>query len=1004
MAGETSRPNYFILLGLDPKAPWDEKKFQEAFKAKKTEWSRLSVSAGKKAIEAQQNRERLPHIEEVMGNQKSREAEAADALKRQKEAGDAIREQFEERLRLIEARGYIEKSAFDKLVDEFKDLYDEKEIRSRLKVEIRDDPTRSGSQAGQALDPSVIKIIEELLKSQGIADLYQILEVKSNAPSEVLCRAADKLYHDMTIRQPKTNEVTTKSDLAGRAKDIFQSTDKRTAYDESLRQQAWNELLKPINESMKLQSVKTLSKGEVEYFLQRAAEKGWSKKQALDKLVEYARQQNWYVELPTIDQNPQQRCGNCGFSNSKQHQFCRKCNKPLLIQCPDCNEQVPSDEIGCSRCGFPVGNVFWIDEVLIECEGLLKREEVTTADERLSTVERSWQPKNADVRAQRIKNYRDKIRALMQKQQKYKDQLRQMIEQRRFHAAKQYLVTLPARLGEEVAEQKKLIEERLARAQELVKQAQSSSSHTDRKVELCLQALQICADAEEARRLLRATPPAPPSNVQAKVHGTVVSLSWDASASRNVSYKIVRKSRSRPSSVTDGILLDTITGRSYDDAQPENGVPLFYAIFSAYDEIISTQSTVLSHPVLLARNVSNVTVFVDDHLIDLRWLLPEHTHDVVVVRKSGSPPTSLRDGTPLSLTDKSRLMDRAVQNDQRYYYGIYCQYQDYEQRIISSSGVVKDGIPEAPPTAITELDIQSERGPHGYEVRLNWTSPTKGQVKVLKAAHSSSLKPHDRIPSNELKKHGTVLQGQANTLTDRLDKPGIVYYTPVVIFQNHAYIGKIHRHVCVEDVTNLEVENLGNVLRLQWTWPGNCQEALVCFDSAQWPTPNQATANVLKVTRSEYEYRGYYDIRGATNTEYYIVVAAVIQQGNEKITANGARRRIRLASKVVLSYEIKQARGLFGPKQCMLHLSVRSPGEIPTLLLVNKQGNLPIMKTEGEILFRLSGPVHIEDHKVIPLPDKARPPRTFAKLYLEDDTYYNEVIIHHPSEDKLRLS
>ena len=1003
MAGGTTRPNYFILLGLDPDAPWDATKFDAALKAKTSNWSRLSLGIGTKAIAAQKNREMIPDIKRVMEDQMLRNAEAAAAKKEQGTALEGIRAKFDQQLALAEARGYLEKGEFDKLVAEFKDVYSEKEIRSRLKVEIRDDPTSPGPKAVPKINSSVIKAIEQRLESLGIPDLYQLLGLKPNTSSEVLCRAADELYHDMTIRQPKDFEVTAKSELAGHAKTIFQSPDKRTAYNESLQQQSLDALLKPFDEYMNRRTDKTLTASQVQNFLRDAAEKGWQNDQALAKLKEHAGQRKWFVELPMIDQNPQQRCGNCGVINSKQSQFCRKCNKPLLIQCPDCNQRVPSDEAGCSRCGFPVGNVFWIDEVLIECEGLLNHEEVKTADERLRTVERAWVPKKADERVKKISRYREKIKSLVQEQQKHLEQLRQMIDQHHFYGAQRYLTTLPVRLAKDVAHDKKIISEKIERTRELVKQAQLPSSNIDRKAELCLQALQICADAAEARALLSTIPLAPPSNVQARVHGTVVSLSWDASLNRGVSYKLVRKSRSRPSSVTDGTLLGTITGRACDDTQPENGIPLFYAVFSAYDEIASTQPSVLPHPVLLVCDVSNVTTFVDDHLVDLRWRLPEHVHDVVVVRTSGSPPTSYHDGTCLSFTDKSHLVDRTVQNDRHYYYGIYCLYQDYDQRPISSSGVIKEVIPEAPPTAITELDIQSEHGPLGYEVRLNWRSPAKGQVMVLKTARPSTLKTQNRIPCNELKKHGTVLQGQANMLTDRLNEPGIMYYTPVVIFQNNAYIGAMHRHVCVEDVTNLEVENLGNALRLQWTWPQNCQEALVCFDYAQWPKPNQATTNVTRVSRSEYEYYGHYDIRGVTNNDYYIVVAAVVKHGKEEIIANGARLQARLASKVVLTYEIKQARGLFSPKQCMLHLSVRSPGQIPTLLLVNKQGRLPVMKTEGEIFHRLPGPFLLEGHLEIPLPDKARPPRTFAKLYLEDDKYYNEVIIHHPSEDKLRL-
>jgi hypothetical protein len=194
------------------------------------------------------------------------------------------------------------------------------------------------------------------------------------------------------------------------------------------------------------------------------------------------------------------------------------------------------------------------------------------------------------------------------------------------------------------------------------------------------------------------------------------------------------------------------------------------------------------------------------------------------------------------------------------------------------------------------------------------------------------------------------------------------------------------------------------MLRLQWIWPTNCQEALVCFDLERWPLPSKESANVLRISRTEYEHHGHYDLRGVIGHDYYIVVAAVIRQGQEEIIAAGMRIQARLATKVLLNYEIKQAGKFFGPKQNMLHLYIRTPGTLPSLLLVSKQGRLPIAKAEGTVLFRQAGPFFLEAYMVIPLPDKAVPPRTFAKLYLEDDRHYNDVIIHHPGEDKLRLS
>lgn len=1004
MASEKKRPNFFILLGLDPDAAWDEAKFKAALSAKKSEWGRQSTNVGPKAIAAQKNRELIPRIEEVMADKALRDLEAVGARKERISTSRDRLVAFEQQLKLAEARGFLERDEFNKLVADFKDILAEKDIAARLKVPVRS-PAHPDTKGRQKLDPSIVKTIGEYLAVMNVPDLYQLLGMKPTTSSEELCRAAEQLSRDMLTRQPKTAEVTAQSVLAGHAKDIFQSPDKRKEYDESLRQQSLNMLLASLDESMKRLTDKTLYAGQVQVFLTQAAEKGWRDDEALAKLLEHVRMRKWYAEVPTREHGLQQlRCGNCQAINEKKRQFCHKCNMPLSIRCPQCDQMVPSDEVGCSQCGFPTGNAFWIDEILAECQDLLNRGEVSSANDRVSVMERAWAPPKPDERVQKIRVYREKLQALSQEQQQHIERLRQMVNKRRFYGARRFLTTLPAQTIDDVQSLQQIVSDTITRVQALMKQAQASGVSAERKVDICLQALQICVDCDEARALLSTLPPAAPGNLQAQVRGAVVSLSWNPSTSRGAIYKVLRKRGARPASIHDGTLLATIAGCMYDDAQPEIGVPLFYAIFAAYDEIVSAQPALQDQSVLLTSDVVQLVAEVDDQQVTLRWRVPEQAHEVIVVRKEGARPTSSRDGTRLSLIDRTSLVDRNVKNGRSYFYGIYCLFRDYDHHLISSPGIIKEITPEAPPAPITHLDIQSERQRQGFLIHISWPALAKGQGVVLQTRQPPSFKVGETIPSNDLSKYGSVLMGKGNSCEQTLNGLGIVYYVPAVIFQGAAYMGKSFRHVCIEDVSALEVENLGSVLRMQWTWPASCQEVLVCFDHSGWPILEKASANVLRVSRTEYERHGHYDIRGAIGSDYYIVVAAIVRQDGDEIVAAGMRIQARLATRVMLTYEIKLAGGLFGPKQTMLQLRTSTPGTLPSLLLVGKQGRLPIAKSEGNVLFRQPGPFFLADQMNIPLPKMATPPKTFAKLYLEDDRYCNEVIIYQPGESKLRLS
>src|SRR5262249_4132025 len=93
----------------------------------------------------------------------------------------------------------------------------------------------------------------------------------------------------------------------------------------------------------------------------------------------------------------------------------------------------------------------------------------------------------------------------------------------------------------------------------------------------------------------------------------------------------------------------------------------------------------------------------------------------------------------------------------------------------------------------------------------------------------------------------------------------------------------------------------------------------------------------------------------------------------------------------------------FGYKQRTLHLYTQTPGILPTLLLITRQGDIPTSKIEGTPFHRVPGPLPIQRELVIELPDTRFAAKSFGRLFLEDDSLYSVVVIHLPHERKLRL-
>jgi len=290
-------------------------------------------------------------------------------------------------------------------------------------------------------------------------------------------------------------------------------------------------------------------------------------------------------------------------------------------------------------------------------------------------------------------------------------------------------------------------------------------------------------------------------------------------------------------------------------------------------------------------------------------------------------------------------------------------------------------------------------------VHIAWKRPAKGnRVVIVRAEQQISCKVGDVIPAAKLSQYGQVLEGGIDTLTDTWNRPGIVYYMPVVLSNNMAYVGSIQRYGCMEEVRDLHNQSLGSTIRLLWTWPDNCLEVLVSYSYSGWPQSGGAVRS-RTASRAEYDHKGHFDIRGLENQDCYIIVACVFRNGSERIISDGIKTQARIASKTVICYEIKNPRFLHSRRT--LHIYLRTPGTMPMLpafLLVTKRNGLPFDKRDGEplqeIVAGLSG--NKKEHSVM-LTDRSFPVNTFAKLFLKDEDLYEVINIHH-DEESMRIS
>lgn len=1010
MAAETGgeTPNFFEILGLDPDERFREEQFRQILAQKHSEWKADERRLNSKKALAQRYLALEQTIEEVMLDP-ARRRQQAEAYRQIRQARRQERRAEFERVIAIIQQGEVEEAQIQQLINQCAGVLSEAEIRARLTVRPQKKP-RDTLSAGPLLDASLFATLQEDLLAllPPKKDLYDFFEKHERTSRKELLEEANAAKKRIQLFTHKTPEITQKKGIIERAQRLFASDEEHAKYQRRLHQARLDGLFKQYEQALHSSSEKRLTSAQVSTFLTQAGKEGWSLAQAWTSLQKRAAEASprWILDPPTISvDSSQQRCGTCGASSSPEATHCQECRSALRLPCPECRQQVASDDAACA-CGFALGNRFEVEKLLTRCREQLAHQYLAEASASLQTAARMWQPRRPDAHLQAIHELQASVRELEQARLEQVQHLEELLKRRSFSAARVLLARQAALFGESEREgYTRLIEQALARAQALLHQARAQQTH-EQKIALCVQALRLCADLQEARDLLASLPPAAPQALQGQVHGTLINLHWEPSATQNVHYCVIRKQGSQPLSPDDGERLESVSGCIFADTEPETGVPLFYAVFAMLEEVFSREAARLQGPLLVPGEVNDVRVQVDSQRVTLSWHAPAHLADLWITRTERRAPVSPNDGLRLPSPDLQGVVDQAVENEHLYYYTIYCQFQGYAGQVVTSHGVTIQARPQAPPRMISDLEISSQKTASGYELTLRWTAPPKGEVAILKSREPLPFQPGEVLARTHLERYGSSLplRPLTTTCSDRWERTGIAYYTPVVLFQENAYLGQSQRYAVIEDVGDLRTEHRTTGLRLSWVWPPRCQEVRVAYASEGWP-PMEPYDQLLRVTRASYEQKGYLEIQAPGNRECYLIVAAFIEQNGTAILGSGVRKKVAPGNLLTLTYEIKQPRTLFGPKKRCVQITVHGSGFLPALVLTYRQGRVPLGKKDSQTWMQVSGRA-VTDGEILELelPHKQVPPAAFGKLLLADDALYGMVTIHHPGEEKVRLA
>lgn len=387
------RPNFFLLLEFDPAVddwPAIELHIQERRRA----WAKdRSQGSPKLRRKAEMGLGLLPEIESVLRNPETRRQEAKEAH-RQKQQEDAVRLQELDGAIAILKTGTCGPEQIDKLVQRFAPALSREVVLRRIEasglgIESAGREEKKKRPARETIDPGQARKIRQGLEHLGLANLYDFLGMKPQSSPKALCDQADEIYKE-NMRSGHTDaETSTRNDLAGYCKALFQDDGQKARYDNTLAIEAM-EVLKPNIELAA--SDRILSRKEMDALIRQALQRGVTAEDARAYIENLAVTRNWAVPSDE-DELPSEALKVCGYCSSLAPAGavrCISCGELLEMACPRCGSRNSTRHAACASCGCRTGDAPLVQGLLADGERLVLEGDLTTALQRFDKALLYW--------------------------------------------------------------------------------------------------------------------------------------------------------------------------------------------------------------------------------------------------------------------------------------------------------------------------------------------------------------------------------------------------------------------------------------------------------------------------------------------------------------------------------------------------------------------------------------------------------------------------------------
>jgi hypothetical protein len=880
-------PDYYARLGVEPAA--DRVEIEAALQKKQPLWS-MGTRNPKTRHANQLFLDEIPALRRaLLGDPTSRAAYDAElAMVRNAEREQKL-DELMRRVRLRAAKGGLGATDRKLLADEAARLglrEDELLGLTRPIPNLIEAPSPNGdaeldpAPLADVLDPSTRRQIQVALEHLGCRNLYDALGVTRDASTAFISARADEERQRWMKKTQVTAEKTAWLEIITHAQSHLSSSKARGRYDRTLALDA-EESFEALA-SFALKDVGRLDPGTVGALVEEAAAAGIAADRAerligkLCRRLGVERALGSVAPLASQSVNPAApangaakyilvRCRHCAgvtelspIARKAATARCRHCGASLKWDCPICKRNYWVDERRCG-CGFRAALREPLERHFAAARQAFRNFDMTTAQEHLERV------------LQLVPNLPGARNGIARVRQRQADIARVKLTYEtaraggRLFAARAALEAWSRLVDPDSADVKAAwtdLSQSLGQAASLAATARRLE-RTDPPAARSLyrQSLAIAGDLPEAMAGLSRTPPDPPTALDAQVLGDRVRLSWTPPPPDGLgplTFVVVRKRGGSLQHPADGTRIAEISTTEYDDMHAVPGDTVGYAVLSKRGGGES-MAAISRGPLTFLSDVKDVRVDVHDREVELAWSPPRGVSEVRVVRKRGSPPRDPRDGERLA-TALDHLLDRNLDPEEVYHYGLYAIYKLPDGRLYPSPGVVVSARqdPQVSPIGAPRLVREI-----GGRVRIDWAEPVRGSAAIVRTAQPVSHPAGTRLSTEEAESLAgswidPVSPGRAYDQEPPSDGP--CFYTPMTLWCGVWTVGHGVALCQVADPSELRAMrtsgglsngSAGMRVTLRWQWAAEAHATLI---AARQGAPPEGPSDRLAITATVFRY------------------------------------------------------------------------------------------------------------------------------------------------------